>query len=71
MQIDVYVSPGCASVDAVSNNIAAALAATGSSATVAFHEVSDQEARESGLKGSPTVLINGRDVAGGGAPGIG
>lgn len=62
MTIDCYLSRGCASENTLRENINQALNLEAIDAEVAFYRVTDYEAEELGLKGSPSVLINGRDI---------
>ncbi len=70
LKIEVFVSPGCASLKQLKENIGMALAQTGAAANVAYLEVNEPRALKLGLQGSPTVRINGNDIGEGGAPGI-
>lgn len=62
MQIDCYLSESCASENVLRENIRQALAQEAADAVVIFSRISDGEAAARGLKGSPSVLINGREV---------
>jgi hypothetical protein len=62
MKIDCYLSKGCSSEDALRKNIHQALVQEAVDAEVSFYRISDSEAEQCGLKGSPSVLINGRDI---------
>jgi hypothetical protein len=70
IKIDCYISEGCASEDGLRKNIADALEQKSLEAEVAFHRINEMEANELGLRGSPTVLINGVDILPGETPGI-
>ena len=70
IKIDCYISDGCASEDGLRKNIAAAVDRESLEAEVAFHRINEIEADELGIKGSPTVLINGVDILPGETPGI-
>ena len=61
MKIDCYFSVGCTSDVILRQNIPEALAAEGIQAEVNYHRISDEEAEELGLRGSPTILIDGMD----------
>jgi len=56
------MSFGCGSGDALRKNIFKALELEGITADVDFYRISDITAESLGLKGSPSVLINGRDI---------
>jgi hypothetical protein len=62
MKIDCYLSSGCASENALRENLNQALKLEAVEAQVSFHRITDVEATALGLKGSPSVLINGKDV---------
>lgn len=62
MQIDCYLSESCASGNVLRENIHQALAQEAADAVVNFFRISDREAAALGLKGSPSVLINGREI---------
>jgi hypothetical protein len=62
MKIECYMSSGCESEDALRKNIFEALELEGIKAEVNFYRINDEEARSLGLKGSPSVLINSRDI---------
>jgi hypothetical protein len=62
MTIDCYLSMGCASESALRENLNRALELEAVDARVDFRRITDEEAAELGLKGSPSVLINGKDV---------
>jgi hypothetical protein len=62
MTIDCYLSEGCASEDALRENLNQALGLEAVEAQVNFRRITDEEAADLGLKGSPSVLINGKDV---------
>ena len=61
MKIDCYFSLGCASEDILRKNVTEALDAESVKAEVNYHRIDDDEAERLGLRGSPTVLINGID----------
>ena len=62
MKIDCYLSIGCASENALRENIIHALNLEAIDAQLVFHRITDSEAEELGLKGSPSVLIDGQDI---------
>ena len=70
IKIDCYISQGCASEDGLRKNIADALKRESLEAEVAFYRINEIEANELGLRGSPTVLINGVDILPGETSGI-
>ncbi len=70
IKIEAFVSIGCSSLRQLEENIRIALAETGAAAEVNYSEVDEKRARDLGLRGSPTVRINGKDIGEGGPPGI-
>ena len=70
MQIDCYLSEHCGSYHQLSENIGRALSELGIRADVRFHTVSYEEAVALGIRGSPTIRIDGRDIIEDGVPGI-
>jgi hypothetical protein len=70
MKIDCYLSAGCGSEDALKENIRRALDAGGRAASVRFHRIDAAEAMKSGLTGSPSVFIDGRELQPGPSPGF-
>jgi hypothetical protein len=62
MKIDCYISLGCTSESALKNNISQALKLEDIDAEVQFHRIDDIEAESAGLKGSPSIFINGKDI---------
>ena len=61
MKIDCYYSVGCTSDVALEKNLTEAMAAEGVEAQVNYQRIDDEEAEKLGLKGSPTILIDGTD----------
>jgi hypothetical protein len=70
MRIDCYLSLGCTSEEALRENLLEALRALGLRADVRFHRLSTQEAARRGLRGSPSIYINGVDALPGQQPGF-
>ncbi|BCB97047.1 hypothetical protein JZK55_19690 [Dissulfurispira thermophila] len=62
MKIDCYMSLRCGSEDALRENISKALELEDISADVNFYRITDEKAKNLGLRGSPSVLINGKDI---------
>ncbi len=62
MKIDCYISPGCTSEKPLKENLHQALSLEGIEADVQIHRISEEEAVRIGLKGSPSILINGADM---------
>lgn len=62
MNIESYMSLKCGSEKELRQNISQALLEEGATANVNYYRLSDLEAEARGLKGSPTVLINGEPV---------
>jgi hypothetical protein len=70
MKIDCYLSPGCGSEDALRENITRALLLEKIEAEVHFHRIDDAQAAALGLKGSPSVFIDGKELQPQGAVGF-
>lgn len=62
MKIDCYLSPACASEEALRENITRALTVEDVKAEVNFHRIDDTKAVVLGLTGSPSVFINGKEL---------
>jgi hypothetical protein len=62
VKIDCYISQGCGSEEALKENIARALEAEKIHAEVSMHRISDEQAGELKLSGSPSVFIGGREL---------
>lgn len=62
MEITCYIAERCASRVELLENLQKALARTGND-TGSYHLLGEAEAERLAIKGSPTVLINGRDIA--------
>jgi hypothetical protein len=62
MQIDCYISQGCGSEKALRENVARALEAERICAEVGMHRISDEQAAELKLSGSPSVFIDGKEL---------
>lgn len=52
----------CGSEDALRENISKALELENINAEVSFYRITEDEAKALGLKGSPSVLIDGKDI---------
>jgi acylphosphatase len=52
----------CGSEIALRENISKALELEGITAEVNFYRITEEQARSLGLKGSPSMLINGLDI---------
>ena len=63
MEIDCYVSQGCGSEEALKENIARALEAEKIDAEVRIHRISSEKAAELKLSGSPSIFLDGRELA--------
>ena len=57
--IDCYLSNLCMSKNSLMDNIQMALEIDTLHADVNFYRITDEEAAELGLKGSPSIVING------------
>jgi len=62
MRIDCFLSPTCSSEKNLKENIDRALDAEAMDAEVIFSVINEFEAARLGLKGSPSILINGTDI---------
>lgn len=62
MKIECYMSMRCGSEEALRDNVREAVALEGVRAEVLFRRLSDEEAASLGLRGSPSVLVDGEDV---------
>ena len=69
MKIECFFSEGCGSKDKLRENIRKALLADGMEAEVFFRVLSQEEAEQLGIGGSPTVWVNGQDLEPGALPG--
>lgn len=62
LKIEAFLSTNCPSEPMLKDHIEKALALEGLSAEVTFKRLSGDEAERLGLKGSPTVKINGEEI---------
>ncbi|GBE15853.1 MAG TPA: hypothetical protein ENH32_00570 [Proteobacteria bacterium] len=62
MKIDCYFSMGCGSEVVLRKNIPDALAAEGLKAEVNYRRIADEAAEKLGLRGSPTIMLDGVDL---------
>lgn len=62
VNITGFLSLDCGSEEALRANIADALRAEAVDAEVLLRRIDDKEAETLGLSGSPTVLINGKEL---------
>jgi hypothetical protein len=62
MKIDCYLSPRCSSEEDLRKNITSALFSEKVQADVNFHRINDDNAMSLGLKGSPSIFINGMEL---------
>ena len=70
MKIECFISENCGSYHELRENIDHALAEMSVKAEVTYTVVYYDEALSIGIKGSPTIRINGKDIDEGGSPGI-
>lgn len=71
MRVEILFVPDCPNRTTARDRVEAALAATGRAGEVIETEVHDLElARDRGLRGSPTILIDGHDPFGDAEPSI-
>lgn len=62
MKIQCYLALDCASEEALRENIRAALQQEKMDAEVEFTRLTDADAERLGLRGSPSVLVDGEDI---------
>lgn len=62
MKIECFFAEGCGSKGQLRENIRKALLGEGLKAEIFFRDLSQEEARQLGVGGSPTVWINGMDM---------
>lgn len=62
MKIDCFLSVRCGSENALKTNIEKALKLEGIEASVNFFRIEDEEADRRGLRGSPSVFVNGTEL---------
>ncbi len=62
MKIDCYLSMGCASEQALRNNIVRAMALENIKAELSLQRLDDDKASALGATGSPSVFINGQEL---------
>jgi hypothetical protein len=71
LKIDIYMSEGCGSYHQLRENLDRAIAELQAPAETVYHTVSYDEAISKGIKGSPSIWINGKDAfEGSSSPGI-
>jgi hypothetical protein len=70
MKIDCYISENCSSEEDLRKNILEAVRLEAVDATIKFHRINEEEAQKMGLMGSPSVLINRKDILPGEIPGF-
>ncbi len=62
IRIDCYLAQDCASEQGLRDSINVALRLETVKAEVSFTRVTESEAEKLGLKGSPSVLVDGQDI---------
>jgi len=62
VRIDCYMSLTCGTEEGLTVNISQALDLEGSQAEVQFYRINDMQAATLGLRGSPSVLIDEKDI---------
>jgi hypothetical protein len=70
MKIDCYISQTCSSEGDLRKNITEALKLEDIKTPVQFHRISDKEAKEMGVMGSPSIFIDSVDIVPGETPGF-
>ena len=69
MKIECFFSEGCGSKEQLWENIQKALLEEGMDEEVSFRELSQEEAGQLGIGGSPTVWVDSEDLEPGVLPG--
>ena len=64
LTVEVYSLPGCPSVEETLRMAGEVVSAVVPGTEVRDVRLTESEARERGFPGSPTVLVNGRDIEG-------
>lgn len=62
MRVECYLSMGCGSEPELRESVLKAVAEAAPGAEVHFRRITDEEAARLGLRGSPSVLIDGVDI---------
>ena len=62
MNIDVYTAKVCSYLPELQENVRAAIAEAGAQAEAEYHAIDFDEARKLGIRGGPTIWINGKDA---------
>jgi hypothetical protein len=62
VKIDCYLSFGCAAEEGLRKNTSEAIKLEERGAEVNIHRIDDKKAEELGLKGSPTIFIDGIEL---------
>ncbi|BAU23949.1 hypothetical protein THC_1585 [Caldimicrobium thiodismutans] len=62
IRIDVFMNLTCTTEPQLRENLKKALSLEGLTAEVSYKRLSPEEAERLGLKGSPTVIINGKEL---------
>ena len=62
MKIDIYMAEMCGSYHELRENIDRAVAELKVSADVVYHTIYYDDAISKGIKGSPSIWINGKDA---------
>jgi hypothetical protein len=69
MKIECFLAEGCGSKEQLMQHIERALREDGIDADVLSRQVSQEEAKQMGIGGSPIVWVDGRDLEEGAPPG--
>jgi len=69
MKIECFFSKGCGSKEKLKENTQKAPLAEGMDAEIVFRVLSQEEAEQLVIGGSPTVRVNGQDLEPGALPG--
>ncbi len=62
IKIEVFMNFSCTSEPQLRENLSKALSLEGLEAEVIYQRISNEEAEKLGLRGSPTVKINGEEI---------
>jgi glutaredoxin len=68
MKVEVFALPDCPYGEPAVENVRKALAVENIEVDVSFERISEQEGLSKGLSGSPSVVINGKELQPSGSP---
>ena len=70
MKIECFLSENCGSYHQLRENVDTAISELNAKDEISYRIVHYEDALRLGLRGSPTIRINGSDIDEGGAPGL-